>query len=968
MGNAISRTDAGFGPLLAGHSDFTLTFEESIFTTAPSAIVIIATIAKVLGVVGKPTIVRPGALLGLKFVLGLTLAAAHLATLVLWIYLLPVQTEMTFPAAGLAFSGSVAVVLFLVVEHIYSYRLSTFMSVFLSITLLLDIAKTYSCFHRTGLGAACAMYILSCTSRLLLLAYQEISKRHLIYDDELRSTVNGESAIGFWNRSLFLWVNSTLFLGFKQILRVEDLPLLAPEFRAKTLFEAFKPQWDRVDKQSNYALPFLLLRTTSAVGEEDLPDGTAGGLVGAAALIYFGIAITKGYSTHLAYQVTTCLRGTLTVAIYDKMLRLDYATLAKSATVTLMSTDVTGIEGLTRLFHDMWAAVIELAVGLAILGHIVGTSCVLFLIPVTAVGSTIVTKMMIPARASWNEKIEDRVAKTSNIIAQLKAIKMAGLSEPILGFIDRLRITEIKTSMRERNLRVVIGALGTNGKRLSGGQRQRVALARAVYCEAPFVILDDPLSAVDVTTSEFIMQQLLGENGILRTRKTTVVMTTSSRDLCSVADSVFTITTEGQIQHLPGFGRGSDSRNNKAQQREVTHQDAEKEPKDTVTSVKSAPDILTPVSPTRNTEAENVVDVRKGDHTLYAYYLNSVKKSLLALSLCFIATSSVADRLPANKDIMFTWLMKEVAVTVLLEIGVICAGARYVSATIPALLIIVSLVQYFYLRTSRQLRVRELEARSPLFTKFTETANGILHIRAFKWQDNFRRHMKLDGSAHQVLNNVSFSIGHGEKLGISGRTGSGKSSILAVLLRMIDYTGSVFVDGRELRTLPRELLRSRIITLTQDGIRLPGTIRFNLDPYNPPDSGSPGLPDETLISALNRVGLWETVRNCGGLDVDMAANFSVGQRQLLGIARIIVRQSYTQSRIVLLDEVTGSIDSDADRSIQDVIGDVFADHTVVTVSHRVHAFEKMHKVIMLSDGSIEDVLERDPTSGLLAEA
>lgn len=66
------------------------------------------------------------------------------------------------------------------------------------------------------------------------------------------------------------------------------------------------------------------------------------------------------------------------------MLRLDYATLAKSATVTLMSTDLTGIEGLTRLFHDMWAAVIELAVGLAILGHIVGTSCVLFLIPGTS--------------------------------------------------------------------------------------------------------------------------------------------------------------------------------------------------------------------------------------------------------------------------------------------------------------------------------------------------------------------------------------------------------------------------------------------------------------------------------------------------------------------------------------------------------------------------------------------------------
>lgn len=245
MGNAISRTDAGFGPLLSGHSDFTLIFEESIFTTAPAAVVIITTIAKMLSVVGKPKTVRPGALLGLKFVLGLTLAAAHLATLVLWIHLLPVQTEMTLPAAGLAFGGSVAVVLFLVVEHFYSYQLSTFMSLFLSITLLLDIAKTYSCFNRTGLGPACAMYILSSVARFLLLVCQEISKRRLIYDEELRSTVNGESAIGFWNRSLFLWVNSTLLLGFKQILRVEDLPSLAPEFRAKTLFEAFKPQWDR---------------------------------------------------------------------------------------------------------------------------------------------------------------------------------------------------------------------------------------------------------------------------------------------------------------------------------------------------------------------------------------------------------------------------------------------------------------------------------------------------------------------------------------------------------------------------------------------------------------------------------------------------------------------------------------------------------------------------------------------------
>lgn len=69
------------------------------------------------------------------------------------------------------------------------------------------------------------------------------------------------------------------------------------------------------------------------------------------------------------------------------------------------------------------------------------------------------TKKMMKARASWNEKIQERVAKTSNIIAQLKIIKMAGLSEPMLGYIERLRAAELTTSMRERNLRVIVGGL-----------------------------------------------------------------------------------------------------------------------------------------------------------------------------------------------------------------------------------------------------------------------------------------------------------------------------------------------------------------------------------------------------------------------------------------------------------------------------------------------------------------------------
>lgn len=148
-----------------------------------------------------------------------------------------------------------------------------------------------------------------------------------------------------------------------------------------------------------FAQPLLLLRTTNVVGDKDAPKNTTDGLIGATVLIYFGIAassfylyfkefhhanfpqVTKGYYNHLAYQVITCIRGMLTVAIYEKMLCLSQDVLSESAAVTLMSTDLTGLERLVPLVHDIWAALVELGLGLYILARIAGVSCILFLIP-----------------------------------------------------------------------------------------------------------------------------------------------------------------------------------------------------------------------------------------------------------------------------------------------------------------------------------------------------------------------------------------------------------------------------------------------------------------------------------------------------------------------------------------------------------------------------------------------------------
>lgn len=96
------------------------------------------------------------------------------------------------------------------------------------------------------------------------------------------------------------------------------------------------------------------------------------------------VQVSKGYTRHLAHQVTICLRGMLIGAIYEKMFSLSYEALAENSAVTLMSTDLNGLQRIIPLFHDMWASVFELGIGLSILGSIYGTPCLLLVVPSTS--------------------------------------------------------------------------------------------------------------------------------------------------------------------------------------------------------------------------------------------------------------------------------------------------------------------------------------------------------------------------------------------------------------------------------------------------------------------------------------------------------------------------------------------------------------------------------------------------------
>jgi ATP-binding cassette, subfamily C (CFTR/MRP), member 1 len=207
-----------------------------------------------------------------------------------------------------------------------------------------------------------------------------------------------------------------------------------------------------------------------------------------------------------------------------------------------------------------------------------------------------------------------------------------------------------------------------------------------------------------------------------------------------------------------------------------------------------------------------------------------------------------------------------------------------------------------------------------------------------------------------VLNDLSLNIKPGEKVGICGRSGGGKSSLILVLLRLLDPpNGTISIDGIPINEVNREDIRSRLIVLPQDPVTLPGSLRFNMDP-----SGSSS--DAQITSALKRVDLWDAIHTKGGLDSGIeAVKLSHGQLQLLAFARATLRKG----QILILDEATSSLDEHSEALVDQLIREEFADKTVLAVAHRLRTIRSFDRVAVLDSGRIveagkpDDLLERE---------
>ncbi|KAJ3495648.1 hypothetical protein NLG97_g3239 [Lecanicillium saksenae] len=394
-------------------------------------------------------------------------------------------------------------------------------------------------------------------------------------------------------------------------------------------------------------------------------------------------------------------------------------------------------------------------------------------------------------------------------------------------------------------------------------------------------------------------------------------------------------------------------------------------------------------------------------------------------------------------------------------------GSSYVAVAIPLCLVVLYIIQLYYLRTSRQLRLLDIESKAPLFSLFVESVEGLASIRAYKWSKNYMRrgierlnasqkpyylmwciqrwltlvlnlvvaavavllvglatkirsghtgflgvalfnivsfsqtlqlvvtewtHLETaigavsrirsyvlsteredaggetdglpkewpksgsitftnvaasyDASLGPVLQNLDLTIRSGERIAICGRTGSGKSSCVSSLFRMLDLdTGSILIDGVDIAKAPRDELRKRLNTVPQEPFFLYGSVRQNIDPLG-------NATDERLIEVLKTVQLWSIFEEHGGLDEDMDSDLlSHGQRQLFCLGRAMVRSG----RILVLDEFSSSVDAETDDMMHSIIHDEFKGQTVIAIAHKLDAILDFDRIVFLDKGSIAEI-------------
>ncbi|XP_043955721.1 multidrug resistance-associated protein 1 [Gambusia affinis] len=334
------------------------------------------------------------------------------------------------------------------------------------------------------------------------------------------------------------------------------------------------------------------------------------------------------------------------------------------------------------------------------------------------------------------------------------------------------------------------------------------------------------------------------------------------------------------------------------------------------------------------------------DHNQKAYYPNIVANRWLAIRLEFVGNcivSFAALFAVIARDKLSPGLMG-LSISYALQLTASLTWLVRMSSDVETNIIAVEKVKE-YCCTEKE---AEWQHESPSIPPGWPT-QGCIDIQGFGLR--YRHDLDL------AIRNITIVINGGEKIGIVGRTGAGKSSLTLGLFRIIEAAeGHIFIDGVDIAKLGLHELRSRITIIPQDPVLFSGSLRMNLDPF---DSYS----DEEIWRALEFSHLKNFVSSLPNkLSHECSEggeNLSVGQRQLLCLARAVLRKT----KVLVLDEATAAVDMETDNLIQSTIRSQFDDCTVLTIAHRLNTIMDYTRVLVLDKG---EMAEFDSPSNLIA--
>jgi ABC-type multidrug transport system fused ATPase/permease subunit len=229
------------------------------------------------------------------------------------------------------------------------------------------------------------------------------------------------------------------------------------------------------------------------------------------------------------------------------------------------------------------------------------------------------------------------------------------------------------------------------------------------------------------------------------------------------------------------------------------------------------------------------------------------------------------------------------------------------------------------------------------------------YVRSRNWPTRGRLEVKgltisYDPAKPPALKEVSFAVGAGERIGIVGRTGAGKTTLAYSFLRFIEPTsGKIRIDGVDISKLSLDEIRSNVMLIPQDPFLFSGTLRSNLNTHGTQS-------DKSLQAALRRVhltGQSTSGSNFQDLDMSISAggtNLSHGERQLICLARAVLEER----KILILDEATSAVDKITDSAIQETIRSQFLDSTLIVIAHRLSTVADFDKLVVMSDGQVAE--------------